>query len=491
MDAPQRQVNKDTDPLSPIDMKFIFINPCIKLKKRNIWSIVSSVTPPLGLATLAAILEQEGVKTAIIDAFAMKYTLDDIILQVESAIEEHEEHFIGLTAMTPEINDAIDIAHALSARFPKAHLILGGVHASIFHRSLVDEKVCDMVVRKEGERAIADIARGKPLESIPGLTWRAPGGEVIENPESGDYVDLESLPFPAYHKLPMGRYHAALGVAKRSPSIGMITSRGCPGKCTFCYSAMFGSKIRFVSAPRVLEHIRHLVTAYGIREISFYDDTFTANRKRVEELCTLIVSQKIDISWSCFARVDSVNAEILRTMKDAGCHHIMYGFETVDENILRAINKRVTTEKYGDVIAWTRKAGIDIRGAFMMGNPEETEESLRKTLEYSKKIGIQFAIYNITTPFPGTALFEWAQEKGYISHMDWRLYDLAHAILKLPTITPEKVEEFYRRAYKEFYLRPSFIARRLMALSNPDEFAMLWKTFLRLLAMVLSGREEK
>ena len=123
---------------------------------------------------------------------------------------------------------------------------------------------------------------------------------------------------PAYHKLSMEKYHSALGAAIRSPSLGMITSRGCPGACTFCFSGMFGSKVRFMSPGKILEQVLAVQSRYGIREISFYDDTFTANRKRVEELCRLLISRKVDIAWSCFARVDTVEPGILALMKRRG-----------------------------------------------------------------------------------------------------------------------------------------------------------------------------
>jgi anaerobic magnesium-protoporphyrin IX monomethyl ester cyclase len=248
----------------------------------------------------------------------------------------------------------------------------------------------------------------------------------------------------------------------------MLTSRGCPGKCTFCYSGMFGRKTRFLSADNIYQQILFLKSRYGIREISFYDDTFTANKQRIEQLCNLLLSNRMDVSWSCFARVDTVKPEILKLMKKAGCHQIMYGFETTDENILKAVNKRVKTSQYSDVIAWTRNANIDIRGAFMLGSPEETIDTMRATIEYSKIIGIQYAIFNITTPFPGTALFAWADENGLLSHTRWSEYDLSHAILNLPTVSPEAVEVCYRAAYKEFYFRGSYVLSHLLLMKTLD-----------------------
>lgn len=231
-------------------------------------------------------------------------------------------------------------------------------------------------------------------------------------------------------------------------------------------------KIRFLSAEKVYQQILFLISKYGIREISFYDDTFTANLKRVEQLCHLLISHRVDVSWSCFARVDTVTPEILKLMKKAGCHQIMYGFESTDENVLTAVNKRVQTSRYADVVSWTKKANIDIRGAFMLGSPEETENSMRATIAYSKNIGIKYAIFNITTPFPGTALFTWASEKGFLWHTHWPEYDLSHAILNLPTVSPDVVEGCYRDAYKAFYFRASYILSHLLLMKSWDHVKM-------------------
>ena len=465
-------------------MKFVFINPNRSIDKKNIWNVVNSVTPPLGLATLCAVLENDGCEADIIDAFALNLETPQVLSSIDPAAD-----FIGLTATTVEIQDVIGLARAARSKFPKAKILMGGVHPTVFHEALVKDGVCDMVIRGEGEDGVLAIARGQTLETVPNLTWRAPDGEVVVNPIQEHYVDLDSLPFPSYGKLPMDRYHSALGAARRSPSIGMITSRGCPGKCTFCYSGMYGSRIRLMSAERIIEQIQHLKSNYGIREISFYDDTFTTNRKRVERLCSLMLSEKLRVSWSCFARVDTVSPDILRLMKKAGCHQINYGFESVDEDILKAINKRVKAGSIADAISWTNDAGIDVRGAFMLGNAGETEESMRRTMEYSKNAGIQFAIYNITTPFPGTALFDWAKKEGLLMHTRWDLYDLAHPILELPTVQSEVVRQYYSRAYNEFYFRASYVLRRLLSIRTWYGFKTHVKAFLGILS-ALGGRKD-
>lgn len=466
-------------------MKFLFINPARDIGRKNIWGFVNSINPPLGLATLAAVLENDGHKADLLDAAALGMGISEILSTITS-----ETDIIGLTATTPEINSATEIARAVRKKFPGMKILMGGVHPSIFHRELVEDGICDFVLRGEGEHSIRALSREQSMGDVPNLTWKGTNSEVVVNPQDNQFAVLDDLPFPAYDKLPMKLYRSALGAAKRSPSIGMITSRGCPGKCTFCYSGMFGSKIRFMSAEKIIEHIKFLKSHYGIREISFYDDTFTALRKRIEHLCHMLITEKIAISWSCFARVDSVSPDLLRLMKEAGCHQICYGFESADEEVLKAINKRIDEQDKSSAILWTRQAGIDIRGAFMLGSPGETEDSLQKTIEYSKKIGIQFAMYNITTPFPGTALFDSARQEGMISHTDWSLYDLAHPILNLPSVSSEAVQHSYYRAYREFYFRPSYILRRIFSIRTKDEFMTYLKVFLGMISMV-AGKEKQ
>ena len=444
-------------------MRFLLINPNRHIAGSNIWSVINSVTPPMGLAMLSAVLESAGHGTDIVDAYAEN--LDDD--QILSAVA-HDTDIIGITATTSEIDGAVDLSRTVRNHFPEKKILMGGVHPTVFHESLVADGVCDMVIRGEGEKAILRLARGAPLKDIPNLTWKSADGEVVVNRGGDEFMPIDELPMPSYHKLPMRKYRSAIGAAKRSPSIGMITSRGCPGKCTFCYSGMFGKKIRFLTAENICRQILHLQSAYGIREISFYDDTFTANLKRIERLCDLLLANRVDITWSCFARVDSVKPAILKRMKEAGCHQIMYGFETTDEGILRAINKKTGTARYADVVSWTRDAGIDIRGAFMLGSPGETEASMEATIEYAKKIDIRYAIFNITTPFPGTALFDWASGHGYLGHRRWAEYDLSHAILNLPTISPAAVQSGYQKAYRDFYFRKSYILSHLLSIRTVD-----------------------
>lgn len=456
-------------------MNFVFINPPRKIARNNIWSVIHSDNPPLGIALLSAIWDKQGHTSQIIDADALRLTIPEIITR----INPHTD-FVGITATTPEITSAAIIARKVREKFPHIKIIMGGVHPTIFHEELVRDKSCDFVVRNEGEIPIIELAKGTLLNLIPNLTWRNSKNEVIVNPDCETYVDLNNLPFPAYEKLPMNLYHSALGAAKREPSIAMVTSRGCPGECTFCFSGMFGSQIRSMSPDLIIQHIQHLQKNYGIREISFYDDTFIINKKNVSELCHLILAKKIKLSWSCFARMDSVTPELLLLMKKAGCHQVTYGFETSNENILKNLHKPANLVQIQKAIDWTKAAKINIRGTFMLGNPGETTESMEKTIEFAKNSGIAIALINIITPYPGTILYKEFLQNNMLLHQKWDLYDMSHPILKLNTVSDETIKKYYYKSYSDFYLRPVFILRHIFAIRSLSEWLMYIKAGLRI-----------
>lgn len=190
-------------------MKFVFINPKRSIEGRNVWRFINSSTPPLGLATLAAVLEQHGHRADVIDAATLELDIPGILSLIDPGTD-----VAGLTATTPEIEYAVSIAQEIKRSFPRIKIVMGGVHPTVFHQELVAQGDADMVIRGEGEAAVLSLARGLPLDTVPNLTWRRQDGSVIANPQASQYADLDALPFPAYHKLPMKQYRSALGAAE-------------------------------------------------------------------------------------------------------------------------------------------------------------------------------------------------------------------------------------------------------------------------------------
>jgi len=434
--------------------------PWVIENRKNLWRKVGSTLPSLGLAYIAAVLEKNNISVRILDCTAEKISLS----QIPSRLRRLNPSYVGITATTPLIKNALKIAEYCKAEYPMAKIILGGIHPSFMPEEVLSDRNVDYVVRGEGEITMLEICQGKPKEKIPGLSYRK-GGHIVHNKDRPNVEDLNSIPAPAYHLLPMKKYKPAIGNYRRLPAMSIFATRGCPGRCTFCQPT-FGRKLRARSAQSIISEIRLLKSKYGIKEINFYDDTFTAFRNVVFEFCDALIMQKIDITWSCFTRPDFLDEKILGAMKRAGCHLILMGIESADEQILKNIKKAISLEHAKAIVRAARKIGIDTRCSFMLGNPGETEETIRKTIDFALELDPDEVQFNITTAYPGTEMFEWADSRGYISTKDWSRYNMSETVMDLPTISQEKLKMYYKAAHKKFYLRPRIILRRLLKIRN-------------------------
>ncbi|MBI3544173.1 MAG: radical SAM protein, partial [Deltaproteobacteria bacterium] len=257
--------------------------------------------------------------------------------------------------------------------------------------------------------------------------------------------------------------------------INMLMTRGCPGKCIFCNSAQTALRTR--SAESMVEEIKYLKATYGVREIQFYDDTFTVMRKNVLRFCELLSAEKLDITWAAFVRSDCFSEEMARAMKKAGCHQILIGVESGSDVILENIRKPIDRERTAAAIALARKVGIDSRAAFIFGNMGETVETMQETIDFSMQLDPDIALYNICTPYPGTQIYQWAKQNGYLVSEEWSDFELSTFMLKLPTVTEADVHRFYAIAHKKFYMRPKQIWRRLTRVSRLSHISDLIHAF--------------
>ncbi|HAX62203.1 MAG TPA: B12-binding domain-containing radical SAM protein, partial [Elusimicrobia bacterium] len=411
-------------------MNVLFINPPW-ITKGGIWQNVASCMPPFGLAAIAAYLEKSDVNVEVVDADALKLSYREIS---ELLRQKRSPEYVGITSSTSTISSALIVSKTAKDIFPNAKIVLGGVHPSVMTEDVLKEESVDFIVRGEGEVTFRELIAGVNKRNIAGLSYKE-NKIIFHNPSRAVISDINTLPFPAYHLLPMEKYFPARGSYKKLPALGMMTTRGCPGRCTFCLGSYLGQQVRNRSAEKIFEEMFLLQDKYGIKEISFYDDVFTTKKENVRNLCKKILNEKTNISWSCFARVDFVDEELLRAMKDAGCHQIMYGIESGDEQILKNIHKKISLEKVKEIVHITKKIGIDVRAAFMLGNPGETKETMQKTIDYAIKLSPDVAIFNITTPYPGTEMFKWAKDKGILTTENWDEYDLSQPLMNLPTVS--------------------------------------------------------
>lgn len=457
-------------------MDALLIEPPWVAKNGNISKDMGGSWPPLGLLYVASFAESKGYRVHLMDAIAEKLTFEDI----ESFINEHRPPFIGITSVTQQIGSASRVAAIAKRASPHSTVVIGGPHAGVVPDDVLKDTNVDFVIRGEGEYSFSELLAGKPIDTINGLSYRSEGNSVHNTP-SEPIMDLDSLPMPAYHLTKLELYRPAAASYQRLPAIAMITTRGCPGKCIFCASA--GTKLRTRSADKIVSEIEHLQKEYGIREVNFYDDTFTMFRKNVARFCDLIVERGIDLTWSCFARVDCVNESLLAKMRAAGCHQILYGIESADPEILKNIRKPIDLEQTRKVVRLTQAAGIGVRTTFIFGNPGETVESMRRTIDFAKELEPDIVMFNILVPLPGTEIHKWAKEKGYLRTRNWQDYDAANVMVELPTVASDEINRMYRTAHREFYFRPRYLLRRLMKLRSLEDIKMSIRAFCSLLAV--------
>jgi len=450
---------------------------------KNIWKEINSNFPPLGLASIASFVRAHDYTVAIIDCniYAPSVELFEPYFRHCIASQYSSVKFIGITALTCNVKKAFKIAALCKQYFPKSIIVMGGCHATALPHDVLIDKNVDVVCVGEGEHTFLELLHAAPLTQIQGIVYKNMEGKVITNPSRPRIKNIDKLPMPAYDLLPISQYRPAKGSYKRLPAMSMVTSRGCPGRCTFCFKTL-GNQLVFKSAEKIYEEILFLTNNYGIKQILFYDDTFTVYKNNVERLCDLLLKNHIDITWTCFARVDCVDARMLMKMHAAGCHQIMYGIENIDETVLNNINKKINIGHVYDAVRWTKDAKIECRLAFMVGNPGDTKQIIEKNLEFLKKANPDFVIINITTPLPGTVMFDWAKDHDLILTYDWDDYTLAKPVMRLENLTAEEIVSLYKLMYRGFYFRPFFILQKLFSIRSWQDIERLLSGFKALLS---------
>lgn len=451
-------------------MKVLLIQPPpSKIVKEDI------VVPPLGIAYLAAVIEKEGHSVSIIDAFAEG--LD--VYSLEDRIKRTAPDLVGLTGMTPVIDNAFKTANI--CRKHTEYVVIGGPHVSVVGKRIFEQcPDIDYAIQGEGEKSflslINTIERNEDIKNVPGLITRD-----FENPPAQFITDLDSLPFPARHLLPNERYKYILSRGKITT---MFTSRGCPYHCVFCDKAVFGSKWRGRSASNILDEIEHVVKDFGIESIIFYDDLFTLKKERVKEICHGIIERGLEIEWKCEGRVNIVDEETLRLMKKAGCSVIAYGVESGNQKGLDYLNKGTNIKQIRRAFELTWRAGIKPMAYFILGIPVETYEDELRTIEFAKEIRPAYAQFSVLSPIPGTRLYDNAIEMGWYREVDAQAP--MDKDIKRPAIINENWDEdrlnrILMEAHRRFYLSPWYIWERLKEIRSLEEFVRNAMAGIRLL----------
>ncbi len=468
-------------------MKVLLINPpaenTILGNNPTIIDEERGYNPPLGLLYIAAYLQENSShEVEVIDSQAEELNYS----QLAEKIKVSGPDVIGITTMSFTLVDVLETARLVKKISPDICVVLGGVHPYIYPEETISLPEIDYLILGEGEVVFAELVNNfgqtEKLKDTPGLVFQD-DGEIINTGPAPWIEDLDSLPFPARLLTDYKKYDSL--IAKRSPITTMITSRGCPYRCTFCSRPHIGKRFRARSPGNVVDEMEQCMKL-GIKEFLVYDDTFTIDRHRVTEICEEISRRKLDIGWDIRARVDSIDLEVLKKLARAHCERIHFGVEAGTDKILKVLRKGITIEDIKKAFRLTQEVGIPTLAYFMIGSPGETREDILQTLQLAKELDPDFVHITITTPFPATELYREGLEKGVWKEDFWKSFALHPSKNFRPLYWEEELSEMelwelLEYAYKSFYARPAYVAKQLVKIKSWPELKRKLRAGLKVL----------
>lgn len=451
--------------------------------------------PPLSLATAAAMLHGDGCRVTLRDYPAAGLGMDALAADLDALRPALAVWSTG----TPTLEFDLDLARLVRDRVPEAVTAVIGTHVSVRPEEALAEKALDVVIRGEPEGIIRDLVRSgmvgaksgaanvpenggsdaacrisiSNFADIKGISWRgADGNAILHNPDAPP-LEPDAIPAPVWDGLDLDRYRLPL---KGRRFLIVAPVRGCPWRCTFCTAPLYyGHRLRLRPVARVADEMADNMKRFGIREFFIWADTFTADRAYVGELCRTILARGLKVSWTCNSRVDTIDEETLSLMKEAGLWMISYGIESASDAILAAAKKGITAAQSRAAVETAHRMGIRTAGHFIFGLPGETRETMAETLAFALSLPLDIAQFYAAAPFPGTALYDEAIEKGWLKHereSDVPAVSQSGAAMELPGLSSGEVDAFRRYAFRRFYLRPS-AAARVLSMLEPGALANL------------------
>ena len=394
-------------------MKIVFVQPP-NMQRKGKWKKQNVYRTPTNLAILDSYIINEGHEAIVYDLDIEGGTLDEMA----SLVMKENPSFVGFSCLTPRFPIILDIAYQCKKIDPYVKIVLGGPHVSGQpERALMDNNIIDYVLVGESEEALHElllcIENNKSIKSIKNLVFRQKS-KIVKNPVRPYINDLDSLPFPAWDLLKLDKYIDP--AFYQGPHVGIITARGCPFNCNFCASnVIWGRKVRFRSASNVVNELETVCKKFDIHEFMFYDDTFTINRQRVIEICNEILKRRLNIRFYAQVRVDTIDLELVKLLKDAGCFGVAIGVESGNESILKDMGKSITKNDIRQGCDVLQKAKMPFLASYIIGHPGDTHETIQETIDFSIELNADQSKYLIATPYPGTKLYNMAVSQGIIT----------------------------------------------------------------------------
>jgi|GEM_PF-2042947 len=378
---------------SPMKVLLIFPPPSDKYSRDYKNAIGSGI--PLGVAHLGSALERGGFKVEAFD-FQIPGNTDSRLREVLRG----GFGMIGLSVFTLSAHSAYDIIGKAREASPGSTVVVGGPHPTALGPAVLDECDADVAAFGEGEITVVElaraVARSESFEAGKGIAFRR-GGKIVTTAPQPPVEDLDTLPPPALHLFDIKKYAQPGAASLYFPSINMITSRGCPYDCSFCFKKLWGPRCRFMSVGRVMADIAELRAKHGAGEVAFFDDTFTLDRDRALSLCEKMLEEKKPLPWRCNSRVDRVDAELLTLMRRAGCYSIGYGIESGNAEVLKRCGKGITLEQVRNAVELARRAGIESRGYFIFNLHGDTRETMEETTRFALSLPLAMANFTMAT----------------------------------------------------------------------------------------------
>lgn len=427
------------------------------------------ILPNLGIAYLAALLRANGHEVDLIEGHALDLNLQQIVDRLKSFGPE----YLLFTSITDNFQDTLWWIKEIRQGYDKP-VVIGGPHTGVYPRETLSYDCIDYTVIGDGWETLPELMdalqKNKSLSAIKGIGYKKNKEVIITEPRP-QVLTLENVPFPARDLLPNEKYDTVLSKAR--PITSMITNLGCPFKCTYCCT---DRNVRASSPEYVISEIEECINKYGIREIEFYDETFTLNAKRISRFLDLIEEKKLDFLWSARTSVKCVTKEMLARMAKLGCIRLNFGIEVGNEEILKNIRKPITNAMVRDGVKWAKQAGITVLGFFILGLPNETEETISDTINFMLELDLDYVELNKFVLVPNSQIYE--EMKKETGTDFWREYTLGKVKLEdLPPyklhVSPERLDEIQVKGYRSFYFRPKSIWRKFIAVRSFSELYRL------------------
>jgi radical SAM superfamily enzyme YgiQ (UPF0313 family) len=437
---------------------------------------------PIGIALLGAVAEIKGHYVRILDIGLEP----DPEASLQRVLGERRYDLAGLSCMSVEFLGGVETSRRIRELSPGTHIIFGGQHPTIMPEQVMKVDSIDSICIGEGEDVWSELldrlAENASLDGVAGLWFRC-NGEVIRNLPRNDYVDVDSVPMPAYHLLDIERYFDIDFV--RFPTIDrraiqIFTSRGCPYRCIYCHD-LFGKRFRGRKPELVWEEIKHLYDTYAIREFMIEDDIFNMDLARAKRICDLVIASgvKIGFQFGNGVRLERFDKELMRKLAQAGTHHMAIAVESANDRIQKLIKKHLKLERFNEVLGWARECQIETLGFFMLGFPGETVAEINQTIRFACDSYFDEALFSIATPYAGTELNDLVRATGSYEGND--VHDEWEGVVRIKSEEWDhrKLKWLQRKAYFLFFLTRFRFVKILLKMKSPRMFRRYWGAFTR------------